>query len=1275
MGQGAVVTFAFRASGTTPEGTTGFTRFTDAQISATLGALAAWADVANITFVRVDDGQGYSNNASMLFGNYGSGMEGADAFAYLPGDAAAGASAGDVWVNIGNPANGALGVLQSGPHILAHEIGHAIGLNHPGDYRTVPNGDATFVWYPEYQEDAAHYTLMSYLSPQWRGAPEGSGYAATPMMDDIAAAQRLYGANMNTRTGDTVYGFNSNADRTWFSADSASEQVIFAIWDAGGVDTLDFSGYAQDQTIDLRQGSFSSVGGLGNNVGIAVGAIIENAIGGSGADRIYGGSGNNVITGGLGNDRIDGGLGVDTLVLSGPRSAYTFHFLANTAFVIGPDGSDEISNIEFLRFSDQTIAFTMPNGLIVDGDITDDRMDGTNTVDQLRGGRGDDEIYAGDGMDRLIGGAGDDLIHGDGGDDYIDGGEGDDVIDGGAGIDRVTYGGAVGGIEVDVAAGTVTGGYGSDTLVNVEIIEGGNYADIMRGDDNANELSGGQAGADRIYGFGGDDRLGGGNGGTIEGAPDVIKAATTTNGAIGTALSLDGSFDTDNDLDVDGIGPRATVRAVTHGGKEYYAVTVAAGETIVIDIDNGSFDSTARLLSASGAVLASNDDGYRLDRGSRGWDANLTYTAVTSGVIYVEIGEWGGGEGASMVTSPPAAGETYSLHVSVSGHAVQPSVSLGVFIDGGDGNDVIGAGWNADELHGGAGDDAINADQGANKVYGEDGNDRLEAGYGSDLLSGGAGDDTISGWGGGDTIDGGEGLDIVRYMGPQSDYTVTTVNGVTRVSRGIWTDTIVNAERIQFANQTLFLGPPPIQGTPNNDTLTGTSTNDIMLGELGADSLSGLAGNDELQGGAGDDVLIGGAGADVLIGGEGTDAVDYAGAAGGVTVDLATNSASNDGDGSVDSLSGIEAVVGSAFADAIHGDAEANRLEGGAGADALFGRAGGDLLRGGAGADALDGGDGVDTAVFTDGTAVVTVSGGTVTVTGPDGIDTLTSIERLRFGSTELAVGALLAANRVGTAAGDTVAGTAAAEGLFGLGGNDILNGDGGDDILSGGAGVDVLNGGAGIDTSDYSAAAAGMRAQLNSNSSSNDGDGGTDTFSSIENLTGSAFNDTLIGDANANILRGGLGADTLLGLAGADVIWGGAGVSNTLQGGLGDDRYVLDANDSVVEVAGEGNDTIEARISAYVLALNVENLVFGGTGNFAATGNAQANTITGGTSSSAGPGTSPPPATPRPTPSPAATATTTCAAVAAWTCSTAEPASTPSTTAWPPLGSPPAST
>ena len=104
FGSSAVVTYAYRSDppGAMPEDTGGFSRFNAAQIIAAEETLAAWAAVANITFVRVDQGDGYSNNATILFGNYSSGAEGAAAFAYLPttGNTAASSVQGDVWISV-----------------------------------------------------------------------------------------------------------------------------------------------------------------------------------------------------------------------------------------------------------------------------------------------------------------------------------------------------------------------------------------------------------------------------------------------------------------------------------------------------------------------------------------------------------------------------------------------------------------------------------------------------------------------------------------------------------------------------------------------------------------------------------------------------------------------------------------------------------------------------------------------------------------------------------------------------------------------------------------------------------------------------------------------------------------------------------------------------------------------------------------------------------------------------------------------------------------------
>ncbi|WP_292129485.1 M10 family metallopeptidase C-terminal domain-containing protein, partial [Brevundimonas sp.] len=229
--------------------------FTRVQMEATLLALQAWSDVANITFVRQDDGGGYSNHATMLFGAYSSGADGAAAFAALPGSTASSSVAGDVWINGSLSYNAAPTVGGYGHLALVHEIGHAIGLLHPGDYDADPGVQITYREHADYYEDSNQYTVMSYFSEVATGAQFGAGrYVSAPMLDDIAAAQRLYGANYETRSGDTVYGFNSTADRPWFSAVAGGQAPVFAVWDGGGTDTLDFSGYAFAQVIDLRQG-------------------------------------------------------------------------------------------------------------------------------------------------------------------------------------------------------------------------------------------------------------------------------------------------------------------------------------------------------------------------------------------------------------------------------------------------------------------------------------------------------------------------------------------------------------------------------------------------------------------------------------------------------------------------------------------------------------------------------------------------------------------------------------------------------------------------------------------------------------------------------------------------------------------------------------------------------------------------------------------------------------------------------------------------------------
>jgi serralysin len=434
-GQPFTVTYAFRADAPflMPSDTQGFQRFNAQQIVQAEKALLAWSDVANITFVRVGagtEGEGaYSDEASILYGNYSTGEAGSAAFANYPGITNPLSSAGDVWVNINAGSNSFPTAGNYGGQVLVHETGHAIGLAHPGDYNASATGVITYTANAEYYEDSRQYTVMSYFSETNTGANYGGQYAATPQLDDIRAAQYEYGANMSTRTDDTVYGFHSTADRDWFSATSSATKLIFAVWDAGGNDTFDFSGYAQNQVIDLKAGDFSNVGGLVGNVAIAEGVTIENAIGGFGADTITGNAAANRLSGGAGADNIYGGDGADT-VDGGEGGGSYLRGEAGDDSVTGGSGFDDIN--------------------------------GNQGNDTAHGGAGDDWVVGGKDNDVLFGDAGADLVYGNLGDDTLDGGDGADIVRGGQGNDVVAGGAGDDFVSGDLGNDTMTGGAGAD---------------------------------------------------------------------------------------------------------------------------------------------------------------------------------------------------------------------------------------------------------------------------------------------------------------------------------------------------------------------------------------------------------------------------------------------------------------------------------------------------------------------------------------------------------------------------------------------------------------------------------------------------------------------------------------------------------------------------------------------------------------------------------------------------------------------------------------------
>jgi len=1151
LGQAATVTYAFRLSAANmPSDTDGFSQFSVAQINAAIQSFAAWSDVANITFTRVTDpGSQYSNNATILLGNYSSGQAGAAAFAYLPGGmpGATGASQlqGDVWVNSTLSYNAAPSLYNYGTQTLLHEIGHAIGLSHPADYNASAGQNITYENHATYFEDSRQYTVMSYFSESKTGADFGGRYASAPLMDDIAAAQRLYGVNTTTRTGNNTYGFNSNAGQPWFSATGSSSPLIFCVWDAGGTDTFDFSGYTQAQVIDLRQGAFSNVGGLIGNVSIAIGAVIENVIGGTGADTIRGNSGANIIRGGGGADVIDGGLGSDTVVFSGARADYTITWNGQVGTVSATgQASVTITNVEFLQFSDQTIAAAPTGGLFVGGDITNETITGSALGDTLGGLGGNDTINGLNGDDYLDGGSGIDVLNGGDGNDILVGGLGNDTLNGGAGIDTADYSGAASGITADLMQGLSGGGGGADILNSIENITGTIYADTITGDAANNVIRGG-GGVDTLSGGGGDDQLFAGAPGESGGAPDVLKGAGTANGTRATAVSLTGTFDL---MAKPGVvnattTPHSTVVATTHGGVEYYAFTVTASNTaVIIDIDGATFDTTLRLFDADGFELASNDDGNGDPEGGPSGDSTdsrLSYNFVSPGTYYIQVAEWvSNSPGGVFNSGAPASGETYTMHVSLPGQTVQPITQSG---------------------------STLNGDAGA---------DILTGGSGKDTLNGGADNDTLTGGAENDTLNGGDGTDTAVYFGLRSAYSITTSGGVTTITGPDGTDTVTNVERLQFSNGLFDIAGNPIQtsvidGSANADTLTGTANADTINGLGGDDTISGLAGNDTINGGDGVDTavfsgtmaqstVVTNAGTTTVTGPDGTDTltnVEYlrfsdgtliVGAGGG---QLFTGTAN------------AETLTGTAFNDQINAAGGADTINGAAGNDTINAGDGDDVITGGQGNDAIDGGQGFDTAVF-DGNRdaySLQTTGGVTTITGPSGTDTLVNVERLQFANGYFDIS--------GAPITTTVNGTAGADNLQGTFGFDVINGAGGNDTIQGGTGNDTIDGGDGLDTAVFNGNRAAYAVSTVNGITTVTGADGVDTLTNVEQLQ---FSDGLYRSLDGELV----GSPSLI-FGTVNLTYSGFGTSTSAGGWTSQDAYprlFADMNgDGMTDVAGFG--------------------------------------------------------------------------------------------------------
>ena len=743
------------------------------------------------------------------------------------------------------------------------------------------------------------------------------------------------------------------------------------------------------------------------------------------------------------------------------------------------------------------------------------------------------------------------------------------------------------------------GGTAADLVLATGTLAATSLGSLSSYVSSAGEVLDGGTGDDTLRGGGGADSLSGGDGN------DVLVgafASDTLSGGLGND-TLDGRSGNDSMAGGD--------------GNDLYLALIATGQLSNI-VENANEGNDTIFLSS---MVTSGTVSYTLPTNVE----NLTFTSNFTGMNIT-------GNASNNVI---AAYVGNRFADTIDGGAGDDSVASGGGNDtvtGGTGNDTIDGGTGNDTMAGGANDDVFVVDSSsdvASEQSGE-GTDRIRTalttytlpanveileftgagnftGTGTsatETIIGGAGNDSLTSNGGGDALQGGDGNDTYA-VSSTGDTVVETATG--------GTDTI----RVSFSGNASAY----VMGNFVESAVILSASGAYVAGGASANSITGAAGADTLQGGAGD-TLAGGTGNDVYI----VDAtgVTVSESAGAGTDEVQTGLTSYALDANVESLTYRRAVgAPSDAAVSFIGNSLANTITGGAGNDTLTAASNNDSLVGGAGNDVYILSGASDTILDSSGIDEVRLGYASALYTLGAGLENLTN----SFNSATVLVGNGVAnvitggtaADSIyggeGNSAGDSLSGGTGADilvggaytgsfandsldgngtendtldggsqndSLYGGGGNDLLiggsendllRGGDGDDTLRGGTGTDTIIGGAGVNTVDYTGSTAGVSVNLSSMTATG-GDATGDTIQGIQNVTGSAQNDTLVGDGNANRLDGAAGNDSITGAAG-----------DTLVGGTGNDTFSIDT--SILNVASLGSvdggaNTDTVRFSAW---------------------------------------------------------------------------------------------